>query len=897
MKISRRFVSVLIALAMIVSTVSLVASFSASAEDEAAAEKIYFQKFTEDNFVDYGLYTKTGTWEWEANGVAVDTKVPAASMTYNEDSFRMESLVEQEVENSQGETETVYGVLGTSAIFSLDDTARDPEVWEIAKENGQKVYDETIATKETEAEKEAYAKSSPAAPTVYASVYVENAEKYNLDRKGEVDTTVMVDTQVVFSLQMKDGSFRRVSTTYMDMYQTKLDIAIPMRYTETVLDADGNPVLDDSGKAVTQPVVLENLDDVTGIKVEMYHWERKAQTIVVSNLTVSGSAELPELPPIEVEPGTQTATFFNFNSIYKKDYGGNPDKVNYSADGEKYTPKAVGWANLRATLNNPLNQWQVYYQFDRDAANYALTVANMEGNSKTMEVTVDLISCVDQEDQPVVAEIEFMFETYEKIDGQTMQIFANAWQQPGTSATYKFDVSQYDINMIKGVRFAIQNYAYYNEDGVICEWADTDGDGKQDSYVDLDGNVVGNKEDGKEYKGIAINMEANISPITVSVDTTPPTTRTVTTTTTTTKDPNAEVEGAGYHFLEMTSTNFDDTFGNAPETIVITEKGAITTVNLKDQAIASKSSVEDDTYTSTYLGDDEDYLGPIIKLKSPTKVSQQHQMGWYVSSEYMAERETGYDGPEFDYSDQVRQCVEYAQNAAGLLAVDVTVNSCKHGATKEDCGAQIEVMIHTFDAAFSVDVMKWVSVGQTGTLFLDVSELNPDDVQMLRYVAQNYANVNPDTGNACGCTDVDVDFSPLYVPGNDQMAQTTQKVTVPADEDEAKYIADLYNALPGTNASDYTTYDQFLALEKFVQAYADASVATQKVLEEKYGITMDDYGVLMELYNTIDVTQLVGFPGFGADGSPSTGAVAAPIGIALAACAAGYAVYKTRKKN
>ncbi len=74
-------------------------------------------------------------------------------------------------------------------------------------------------------------------------------------------------------------------------------------------------------------------------------------------------------------------------------------------------------------------------------------------------------------------------------------------------------------------------------------------------------------------------------------------------------------------------------------------------------------------------------------------------------------------------------------------------------------------------------------------------------------------------------------------------------------------------------------------LEKFIDAYWAITDSTREYLDKEYGLSMDDYGVLLEIYNELGFYDAV-----------DTGTASAPIAVLFLAVAAGFVCYKSRKK-
>ncbi len=448
-----------------------------------------------------------------------------------------------------------------------------------------------------------------------------------------------------------------------------------------------------------------------------------------------------------------------------------------------------------------------------------------------------------------MADLDFLWGTYE---GDYLQA-VKAWQEAGTVKTYILDVSNIAQNQIKGVRLSVQNYWYYDENGNMVEYPLKK---EGDSDTDASGNTINY---GTGVERIYIKPTVYISPITVYTGEEP--TYTVASTTTGVPTTTAESNpGAGYHFFDFTADTQCKEYGNAVEQLIYNE-------------YTEKEGV-DKLYDKEYGG---------VTLKSPNNVNKQHQMGWLVRSS--DDNKTVIDDAVTKrVYNQMKQALAYAQGPGGLntLACDVTVISAKHAATKEDCSVECQVAIHANEDQY-LDKAKYVNIGQSTTILLDVSELELDNITGVRLSPMNYANVDPDTGNACGLTGLEVKYSAVYVAGKE--FATAAKTTEKANSSEADALYELYKQLPGTSLSDYDTPEAYAILEKFMNAYWDLSTSTQDYFQEKY-VSMDDIGALIEIYNEL---------GFYSDDVP-TGTSAAPIAALFVAAAAGFVMIRSRKK-
>ncbi|MBQ2675928.1 MAG: hypothetical protein IJF54_00815 [Clostridia bacterium] len=132
--------------------------------------------------------------------------------------------------------------------------------------------------------------------------------------------------------------------------------------------------------------------------------------------------------------------------------------------------------------------------------------------------------------------------------------------------------------------------------------------------------------------------------------------------------------------------------------------------------------------------------------------------------------------------------------------------------------------------------------------------------------------------------------------------------TEAVDTAAAEKIVELLGELP-EDLTDEFTYDQYIALESFLEEYATINNATVKYLADEHGITADVYTELLNLYNEMDIPanddDNIGDEdednndnnnaGTDDDDNASTGA-AAPISILVMAAAAGVVLYKSKKR-
>ena len=208
MTLTKRAISLIVALMMVFSAVAMVASVSAGAEDATEAttdaveqeELVYLQKFEEKDFAGW-VSTKDMGFE------AFDEDAETGTVSYNEDG----SIV-------IAKSEEYYGAM---MDFKLTDEAR--EAYKSAVDGKVKV-------------------------TFFANKALQVPAEDDKDQRS-----IMKDTQIHFYAIFKDGTSKKISERYWDMYNHAT-------YSFAMVDADDN--------------VLENLDSVDKIRVGVYHWNK-----------------------------------------------------------------------------------------------------------------------------------------------------------------------------------------------------------------------------------------------------------------------------------------------------------------------------------------------------------------------------------------------------------------------------------------------------------------------------------------------------------------------------------------------------------------------------------------------------------------------------------------------
>ncbi|MGN0173597.1 MAG: hypothetical protein ACI39F_04065 [Acutalibacteraceae bacterium] len=485
--------------------------------------------------------------------------------------------------------------------------------------------------------------------------------------------------------------------------------------------------------------------------------------------------------------------------------------------------------------------------------------------------------------------------------------------------------------------------ALKTEDDVVKILADCS-DGRKD--VDVTSKVKNKQLTTRTMKDI----EGFISPFTAGGSLTVTTKATSKTTA-----GNGDYEYAGYHFYDFTPQAYAETYGWGTHASFVNYLSAdyYDSYEIVDKDYDKddmKQGYKDRNNPSVKVNGDSTYKqqfndakslvsgGYEVEMKSPyPRVQLQNQAYYHVSGADEDARllQNGGDhknqtaqGEKYDFTEQMRNGLKYAKEnpdpqKKGFLAIDVYVLSSVHGykniynstykawcqkngktVQNENSGVEVMAAIHgnvgTEDV--SVSSATFVQPGEKKTIYLDVSELEVENITAVRIVGQNYANMaNKEQGgnnNTCGITDVQVRYSAIYVPGNKNTdLTTTVNVTRPFSLSDAKKIKKLYDALPGLSVDDYNTDADYKKLAAFIKAWTKASEATQKYCEEKYGI---DYAKISMLEADV-YEKLYGSGANGADGgdggSPLTGDIAFPMVSLLVAGLAGYAIIKTRKKK
>ena len=863
MRTLKKTISIIAALAMLITTLAVVASVPASAEDTASEAPVYFTKFTADNFVGFGEYKRGEDGFDNIEGSTEQTRIQEGNVSYP-----IDGAVDIATKSEKS--------AGVRTIFKLDDTAKN--YFKQLEDEAAAKYEENVQKAKEKAEKQGKEFKIEDVAKVFPSVNCTFFVKQSLTSKG-----LDIDTFVGFAFILKDGTVCDTGVVSGgNVYRTRTD-TIPIRKKVNV-----------DGEVKYEAI---NLEDIASVRLDVYHWNQSLKEVIFSGFTVSGKGELPEREPIKLGD-EKTAVAFNFDKDYRRDYAPAPKEILYSdvenpagADGKRdgFNKKGKpGW--MKWQCEGASQQYQSAYWFDRDQFDYALALANRKdengnliGSGKFL-ITIALESCVDAAGTPVKAEVQVNFSTY----NHGYLSLVNTWQNPGETVQYELDVSQLERSDVAQIVITVQNYWYYDKDGNVVQYPV---EGKEVDVKLEDGETSKTVKYGTGVKWIGgIVPQIKVSPITVMepnhVITTAATKKP--TVPTTTKAPTQEIEGAGYHFFDYEEYSRMAGYGNQPETIKYYNDSSKTDPNI--------------IYTEK---DGEFYGGFKITSKYSNLVGKQYQECWTTvtakaTNDQKVEIETKISA---DYTKRVKarmaQALSYANapGAPGMLAYKVKVNSAKNGTYKKvngvgkrvaghgkDCTVQIGVQLMCYDSYDSVLTLKYQAIGGTQVHYIDVSELTVDQIKQIHPMAQNYANVDEETGNACGLYDIDIDFSGIYVAGNGK-GVPTKTLAPTANNSEVEALYALFKQLPGLKASDYKTEADWALLEKFVTACNDASAQTIEGLVQK-GVSNEIIGNLIEIF-----TGTAGF-----DSEPETGAATAPVAAVCAIAAAAFVFMKLRKK-
>lgn len=253
------------------------------------------------------------------------------------------------------------------------------------------------------------------------------------------------------------------------------------------------------------------------VQVQCYDWGCGGGKGTTPDVTFDpiyvDNGEEPTTDPISTtKPDPNQSTFFKFSPSAKNDYQNGPAVLQYSADGATWKRAGVataehhGFVKLSQTLNF-VEQMQVNYNFNayQDEAKNALNLANAEGGTGLMKVTVTLESCKDPYGNSCPAEISIQVDTQAGALGDAPEaIKIVGWQYPGTSRVYYLDFSNIKhFSQLKAITFRAQNYWYYNEKHELFDY---------DQESNYAGEAAGLE---KGYKKCRIKPVMIVSPVTV----------------------------------------------------------------------------------------------------------------------------------------------------------------------------------------------------------------------------------------------------------------------------------------------------------------------------------------------------------------------------------------------
>lgn len=827
-------------------------------------------------------------------------------------SDKMSELLGQPISNG-GEYEIENSVNGAKVVYNKDGSMT------ISKPIG--LYGANLEIPITDEIRDMYKKNS--SHTLTASFYL---SKSLSDEKLFADTQIRIYTRFKktgiidiegekYTSYLKSSSLGKIfAKAYKPYIDTKFSL----------LDFDNN--------------TLENLDNVESIIISLYQFEYTDATLEFSGIAYENtSPKLSEYVAPTPEAANKSVPLVRYRREYDKKWAGHPSTVKYSAIGgfnsADYKTTEVGSLYLKNINEVFSKQLTIYYDFDIDEFNKGILTANQEGGSKQAYINLYVAKLQDSEGKDMLGEFELQFFMF---NGEIITL-NQTWVKQNEAKTIKFDISNIDINSVSYIKLNIQNYWKYCEaDGRYYDYdkkVETNGriycvDNLGNENVDVTDKVLTNRT----MKNVEVFISA-IYTVAEGVELT-----TVTTNKTTVYNQNDDYEYAGYHFIDFKPEALDESYGNNPSNIDFLYSDYYQRYSLENHTYKNNNSAGNKVKgDKKYVSDFKDATslssgGYQLQLNSGFEKTQpQFQSSYWKSGKIEDANRTiktqdheplKAQGEKYDYSNQMANAIKYANNnpdpkIKGYLAIDVQLVSSVHGyknthnktykawcqKNKEKCidtpcGVEIQVAIHAADKNgidCSVSTMYDVQVGQKTTLFLDVSELDVNNITNVRVVAQNYGNLaNKEQGGdneMCGITNVTAKYSAIYVPGNKQSENitTTVNVTRPFNKNDAIKIKKLYDALPGLSVDDYSTEDDYNKLAEFIAAWSGASEATQKYCEEKYGINYALIGMLeQDVYTKI-------YGASNEDFSPKTADIEFPILSLLVALIAGMILVKFYK--
>ena len=233
--------------------------------------------------------------------------------------------------------------------------------------------------------------------------------------------------------------------------------------------------------------------------------------VFFTNIVVDDGQEASTVPVSTKKVDPNQLTFNNFSPLGFRTQKFDPDSIKYSSDCANW--KSAGRATaddygyVRLTQPNSVEQMQTQFVMtDTEVTRQAIANANSIGGTHKIKFDLNLAKCEDPDDEQTIAEIKLLLygqEGNQDTAPETQTV--TAWQYPGTTRTYYFDVSEFkNDTQVKCIDIMIQNYWYYNAQHQMVDW---------DKISDYAGEAAA-LEQG--YTKCRIhNIDAILSPITV----------------------------------------------------------------------------------------------------------------------------------------------------------------------------------------------------------------------------------------------------------------------------------------------------------------------------------------------------------------------------------------------
>lgn len=414
-----------------------------------------------------------------------------------------------------------------------------------------------------------------------------------------------------------------------------------------------------------------------------------------------------------------------------------------------------------------------------------------------------------------------------------------------------------------------------------------------------------------------------------------------------------DYEYAGYHFFDFKQEALNGYYGlyTHPSYVNFLSATSYLQNTLVDKSLKTDGQAQgfkDNNEKGVEIANDSQYNeiykeasslvsgGYQLEIKSTyPRIQCQHQANFFLSGadedKERAENNENHkplkaQGETYNYYNQMKSGLQYAKNHTNpekrdYLAVDVYVLSSVHGyknvynttyqnwckknkveLKNTSTRVEVQVCINAYNEELgskaSATSAKYVNVGEKTTLYIDVSELNIDEIESISLQPQAYENIsNKEQGgddSLIGITDVSVRFSAIYIPSSfDSGLTTTQNVTAPLKLKDAKKIKKLYDALPGLKVSDYNTVEDYNKLYALIKAWTDASLSTQEYCTKTWGI---DYAQLSMLEAEV-YEKIFGVSSDDNDELFPMGDVAFPMLAIVVLGLSGYVVVRTRKSK